>query len=451
MGFLELLSVASLPVIKVLLVTAIGLFLALDNISILGEDARNTVNQLVFYVFNPSLVGTNLAKTITFESVVQLWFMPVNIFATFIIGSALGWILIKMTRPPKPMEGLILGCCSAVDLRIIKASDLSAVLPLSDRNLGYFPIIIVPAICEESGSPFGDPSVCFQYGMAYASLSMAIGAVFIWSYVYNIMRISLSSIKREDTTIDDSSLLKASGEISVSHQDNVSETLNPTKDAMDDAYTLLLPEAESKEKVSVSSKIKQRLRTILDNINLKAMFAPSTLGAIAGFMIGVISPLRNFIIGSNAPLHVIEESVSTLGEVAVPTLTLIMGANLLIGMKGTSTPIWTIVGIIAVRYILLPLLGVAVVKGAIHFRLVHSDALYQFMLLLQYALPPAMNIGTMAQLFGAGKSECSVIMLWTYALASVAVTLWSRMGEKYKRLPKLLQFGVVGYVAGFLS
>jgi len=33
--------------------------------------------------------------------------------------------------------------------------------------------------------------------------------------------------------------------------------------------------------------------------------------------------------------------------------------------------------------------------------------------------------GTIAQLFGAGESECSVMMLWTYALASIAVTLWS--------------------------
>lgn len=33
--------------------------------------------------------------------------------------------------------------------------------------------------------------------------------------------------------------------------------------------------------------------------------------------------------------------------------------------------------------------------------------------------------GTITQLFGAGESECSVIMLWTYALASVSITLWS--------------------------
>jgi len=46
MGFLQLLSVASFPVIKVLLVTAVGLFLALDDISILGEDTKKRVNQV---------------------------------------------------------------------------------------------------------------------------------------------------------------------------------------------------------------------------------------------------------------------------------------------------------------------------------------------------------------------------------------------------------------------
>lgn len=39
--------------------------------------------------------------------------MPVNILSTFILGSALAWIVIKITRPPKNLEGLILGCCSA--------------------------------------------------------------------------------------------------------------------------------------------------------------------------------------------------------------------------------------------------------------------------------------------------------------------------------------------------
>ncbi|KAI4314682.1 hypothetical protein L6164_027569 [Bauhinia variegata] len=399
MGLLQLFLVASFPVIKVLLVTALGLFLALDHINILGEDARKLVNHIVFYVFNPSLVGSNLANTITYESFLLLWFMPVNILGTFVIGSALGWLLIKITRAPKHLKGLILGCCSA-------------------GNLGNLPIIIIPSMCKEKGSPFGDPDVCYKYGMAYASLSMAMGAVFLWSYVFNIMRI----YSREEANIsNDSAKLKES------LPEKCSETLDPPNDTMDDAYTLLLPDTGSEEKVQVplSHKIKHYVRMISSSVNFQAMFAPSTIGALAGFVIGVVTPIRSFLIGSDAPLRVFTESASMIGEAGIPTVTLILGANLLKGLKGTGKLFPTIVGIIAVRYIFLPVLGVLVVKGATHLGLVPSDPLFRFMLLLQYALPPAMNIGTIAQLFGAGQSECSVIMLWTYALASIAMTLWS--------------------------
>ena len=34
-------------------------------------------------------------------------------------------------------------------------------------------------------------------------------------------------------------------------------------------------------------------------------------------------------------------------------------------------------------------------------------------------------VGTITQLFGAGESECSVIMMWSYGLASVSLTVWS--------------------------
>ncbi|WJX55980.1 hypothetical protein P8452_41688 [Trifolium repens] len=408
MGFLELFSVASFPVIKILIVTAIGLLLALDNINLLGKDARNQTNHLVHYVFNPALIGGNLAETVTSENVVLLWFMPVNILVTFLLGSVLGWILIKLTRPPKTIEGLIVGVCSA-------------------GNLGNLPIIIIPAICKDKGSPFGDPDVCYQYGMAYASLSMAIGAIFIWTYVYNIMRISSSKVQKEGNKSSESITLEASRDVSESFIEEESEAINAVKGNVDDSYILLISKSESEQKMKghILDKMKHQCGMILSNPNFRGIFSPATLGAIVGFIVGVVPKLRSLMIGSNAPLHVIEDSTSMLGEAAIPTITLIMGANLLKGLKGASTPFWTIIGIIAVRYILLPMFGILIVKGATQLGLVQVDPLYQFILLLQYALPPAMGIGTIAQLFGAGESECSIIMLWTYALASIAVTLWS--------------------------
>ncbi|KAK7386627.1 hypothetical protein VNO78_26961 [Psophocarpus tetragonolobus] len=135
-------------------------------------------------------------------------------------------------------------------------------------------MIIIPAICKQKGSPFGEPDLCHQYGMAYAALSMAIGAVFLWSYVYNIMRISLRKIQNEGSTSNGSNMLK-------SDPTNFSLTLNPNKDTLDDnSYSILLPDTESEEKVSFPRKIKHYLRMISSNLNFKFMFAPSALGAV---------------------------------------------------------------------------------------------------------------------------------------------------------------------------
>ncbi|KAM3710039.1 hypothetical protein ACJW31_02G219500 [Castanea mollissima] len=408
MGLVDLFFVASAPVLKVLLLTALGSFLALERMDILGENAMKQLNTVVFFVFNPALVSSNLAKTITFEGVVLLWFMPFNVLGTFLIGSALGWVLIKITRPPQHLKGLILGCCAA-------------------GNMGNLPIIIIPAVCREKGSPFGAPDVCHTYGMAYASLSMAIGAIYLWSYVYNIVRIFSSKVNEKVNADEFTSNKKPNGATSKLLHGNSSEAVLPSENcsvSVDNTTKLMLPSEEEK-KGPILYAIKHYLRVFSGKINLKALFAPSTTGAMVGFIIGVVPQIRNLIIGGDAPLRVVLDSASFLGEAAIPTLTLILGGNLLKGLKGSGILQPLIFGIIAVRYIFLPLLGIIIVKSAIRFGLVHSDPLYQFVLLLQYALPPAMNIGTITQLFGAGKSECSVIMLWTYAFASVSLTLWS--------------------------
>ncbi|KAK9164784.1 hypothetical protein Syun_005686 [Stephania yunnanensis] len=404
MRFLDLFVTASIPVLEVLLVTALGSFLAIDTVNILGEEARTHLNKVVFYVFNPPLVASKLAKTITVESVIRMWFMPVNILLTFIIGSLFGWMLILITKAPSHLRGLVLGCCAA-------------------GNLGNLLLVIIPAVCKEKSSPFGDPNVCQEYGMAYASLSLAVGAVYLWSYVYNIVRV-FSIPKNKGVEV-----FAESSEVTAS---SYKEALLPSKDFStandyEDKFTLPYNISEETLQVSVFSKIGCQLKLLAKKINLKRLLAPSTVGAFFGFFIGLVPFVRRLIIGNDAPFRVIQDSASLLGDGAIPAVTLILGGNLVKGLKGSGIRKSLIIGIVAVRYILLPLSGIGIVKLASHFGLIHSDPLYQFVLMLQFSLPPAMNIGTMTQLFGAGESECSVIMLWTYSVASVFLTLWSTL------------------------
>lgn len=407
MALLDLFIVALMPVLKVLLITALGSLLATAQVDILGEEARKHLNNIVFFVFNPALVFSYLAKSITYESMASLWFMPCNLLLTFILGSALGWMLIRFSRAPDHLQGLVLGCCAA-------------------GNLGNMPLIIIPAVCREKGSPFGDPESCNTHGMAYASLSMAIGAIYMWSYVYNIMRL-FSSRNYQGSEPD----------VSMPCIHSAGENRNPSKiqrlellplqqfSSVEDHIEVDVSTFEQTRKVHVPAKVKKFLRMVRTNINPRTLFAPSIIGAIVGFIIGTTPPLRKATIGDSAPLHVVQDSASLLGDAAIPTVTLLLGANLLRGLKGSSIHPPVVIGILAVRYIALPLLGMVIVRGAVYLGLVQSDPLYQFVLLLQFALPTAMNIGTMTQLFGAGEAECSVILLWTYVLAAVSLTLWS--------------------------
>ncbi|KAF8011234.1 hypothetical protein BT93_J1748 [Corymbia citriodora subsp. variegata] len=264
MGFLDLLVIASMPVLKTLLVTALGLYLALESVDVMGESARKQLNRVGYFVFSPALVGSTLARTVTSENIVQLWFMPVNILITFIIGSALGWILVKVTQAPQHVRGLILGCCAA-------------------GNLGHLPLIIIPALCNEQGSPFGVPDVCHKYGMAYASITMAVGAVYLWSYVFNIVRMSASNIKREDEKIDLSVKDKESTIDSKKFVQDCTEALLPSTKCTStsdlDELTLPLVKPEGNSQISVAGLNMGQNKAML-NKDLKEYRSPDTVGTI---------------------------------------------------------------------------------------------------------------------------------------------------------------------------
>ncbi|KAJ0085959.1 hypothetical protein Patl1_09326 [Pistacia atlantica] len=342
MGLLDLFIAASIPVLKVLLITALGSYLTLDHVNILSEDARKHINNVVFYVFNPALVSSSLAGTITYESMVKLWFMPINVLITFLVGSILGWIVIKLTRPPSHLRGLIVGCCAA-------------------GNLGNLPLIILPAVCKEKE--------------VHSDLPMSV-APMDWLMLLCQWR---------STTESETGGKSFKGE-SNSGMGDCREPLLSSNDK------LALPQTTSE--VEVSCTMKERVKSVFKKINLKALFAPSTTGALAGFVIGLVPLIQKSLIGETAPLRVIQDSASLLGDGAIPH---------------RHTDCWSKPS-----------------QRSQRFGLVHSDdPLYEFVLLLQFAMPPAMNIGTITQLFGAGESECSVIMLWTYGLASISLTFWS--------------------------
>ncbi|XP_057251611.1 protein PIN-LIKES 7 isoform X2 [Beta vulgaris subsp. vulgaris] len=321
--------------------------------------------------------------------------MPINVGLTFIIGGALGWIAVKLLKPGLHLEGLVIASCSAA-------------------NLGNLVLIVVPAICHEDGSPFGDDhAACSSIGLSYASFSMALGGFYIWTYTFHLIRSSSVKFKA----------LKAAEQ---------EASRDPNKDLEANAKTHLLdeeiqgydaenhPVSHEKKSVPIWRKIVELLRQIVEEL-----MAPPTIAAVIGLIFGSITWLKGLIIGDNAPLRVIQDCINLLGNGLLPCIILILGGNLIQGLRSAKIKTTMILGILFVKYLLLPIIGIGVVKAADSFGFLPPDPLYHFVLMLQFTLPPAMSIGTMAQLFDVGQEECSVIFLWTYVFAALALTFWS--------------------------
>ncbi|KAK8935111.1 hypothetical protein KSP39_PZI012892 [Platanthera zijinensis] len=243
MEFLSLLVAASMPVLQLLLIGFLGAFLAYKFSTVFSDNVRRNMNK-VNTPFNNRKSGKHFSFFYALTIYIRRWYMPVNIGITFLIGGILGWIAVKILRPARHLEGLIIANCSA-------------------GNLGNLMLMIVPAVCDQPGNPFGDQSTCRARGLSYVSTSMAV---------------------------------------------------------------------------------------------------------LAGFAVGAVPWLKSLIIGSRAPLRVIQDSLETLGNGTLPCTTLILGGNLTRGISFS---------------------------------------------------------GVMAQLFGVGQEESSVIFLWMYLLSAFALTAWS--------------------------
>ncbi|KAK3150362.1 hypothetical protein QOZ80_3AG0232260 [Eleusine coracana subsp. coracana] len=307
--------------------------------------------------------------------------MPVNMGIVFSIGAVLGWIAVKAFRPGEHLQGLVIACCSS-------------------GNWGTIPLMIIPANCNEEDNPFGDANTCNSLGLSYVSLSMALGNFYIWTHSYSIMKRSAELYKE---------MFKYSTPIyTVKEERSGRDT--------DNSYVAFLPLTSENRYENVRSNLTsssgdlstclinyfRRTKDLLVEV-LKELWSPPSAAALMGFT----------------------DSAKLLGNAAIPCTVLILGGNLTKGIGRTLIKPLVVLSIIVIRFIVLPACGIGIVAAADKLGFLPRSPLYRYVLLLQSTVPPAMSIGTIAQLFDVGEEECSIIFLWTHLVAALALTLWS--------------------------
>lgn len=429
----DLLS-AIIPLMKLLSLTVIGLVLAHPKTQIIPRATFRLLSKLVFALFLPCLIFTELGESITLENFADWWFIPVNVLVSTAIGCVLGFLVVVICRPPPQFRRF-------------------TIIMTAFGNTGNLPLAIVGSVCHTADNPFG--SHCHSRGVAYVSFSSWVSVILVYTLVYHMMEPPLEYYEiveeegeiveeggeiAEEQAVNDASrplLVEAEWPGIEDKETEHSKTpfiarifqniSNVSQTSFPDVETTGEGGANSPRSIRclAEPKVVRRMRIVAEQTPIQHILQPPTIASLLAIIIGTVPQLKAFLFGYDAPLSFVTDSLEILGGATVPSVMLILGGMLAEGPNDSKLGLRTTVGISIARLLVLPVLGIGVValSDKLNF-LVHGDAMYRFVLLMQYTTPSAILLGAIASLRGYAVSEASALLFWQHVFALFSLSVY---------------------------
>lgn len=385
----QMLKFSTLPIAKVFVMCLLGFILASKYVNILTPSGRKLLNGLVFTLFLPCLIFTQLGRAVTLQKMLEWWFIPMNIVCGTISGSLIGFGVALCVRPPKDYFKF-------------------TIVQIGIGNIGNVPLVLIGAMCRDKNNPFGESNICNETGSAYISFGQWVGAVILYTYVFYM----LSPPATTDSMVDGT-------------QPNT-EIPDSTK------VPLLAAEEGIVDHVSKPSDWRSRAKEVMAEVSLflerskiKQIIQPPIIASILALVIGITPFLKHLILTDDAPLFFITDSCVILGGAMIPCIMLALGGNLIGGPANSKLGLRTTAAIIFARLMLVPPAGLGIVTLADKLGfLPANDKMFRFVLLLQHTMPTSILAGAVANLRGFAEKEASAILFWVHIFAMFSMTLW---------------------------
>ncbi|KAH6788164.1 Auxin efflux carrier family protein [Perilla frutescens var. hirtella] len=388
-------KIAVLPIAKVFTMCFLGFLMASKFVNILPSNGRKLLNGLVFSLLLPCLIFSQLGQAITFEKMIEWWFIPVNVVIASITGSIIGFLVASIVRPPYPYFKF-------------------TVVQIGIGNIGNVPLVLIAALCRDKSNPFGDTDKCSQDGNAYISFGQWVGAIILYTYVFQMLAPPPGGYDAED------------GNMSLKNP----ASSNPRALSNDDSPERLPLLAEEATPVYSSSTKKEQIKVffkyIYEKLKLKQIIQPPIIASVVAIFIGCVPFLKKLIFTPDAPLYFFTDSCMILGEAMIPCILLALGGNLVDGPGPGSSKVGarTTAAIIFGRLCLVPPTGLGIVMLADKLGfLPPGDKMFRFVLLLQHTMPTSVLAGAVANLRGCGKEAASVLF-WVHIFAIFSMAGW---------------------------
>ncbi|XWS34522.1 hypothetical protein CRYUN_Cryun21dG0045600 [Craigia yunnanensis] len=433
----DLLS-AIVPLMKLLSLTVIGLVLAHPKTKIIPKATFKLLSKLVFAIFLPCLIFTELGESITLDSIVQWWFIPVNVSISTFVGCLLGFLVVVICRPPPQYKRF-------------------TIIMTAFGNTGNLCIAIVESVCHTSNSPFGPH--CHSRGVAYVSFAQWVAVILVYTLVYHMMEPPLefyevvdggTEIEEQRPLNDISRPLLVEAEWPGIEQKETEHSKTPFIARIFKSFSsrsiTTLPDLDINGETGESSarfirclaepRVVRKIRIVAEQTPLQHILQPPIIASLLAIIVGTMPQLKAFVFGYDAPLSFITDSLEIIAGAMVPSVMLILGGMLAEGPNDSKLGLRTTIGITVARLLVLPLVGIGVVTLASKLNfLVPGDAMYTFVLLLQYTTPSAILLGATASLRSYAVSEASALLFWQHVFALFSLSLY--IVVYFKLLPNM--------------
>lgn len=179
---------------------------------------------------------------------------------------------------------------------------------------------------------------------------------------------------------------------------------------------------------------------------IKKSLSPPILGAFAALTISSVKPLQDLLMGDQAPLGLLFNSVANFAKACTPAALLVLAGSLAAGLKqpaaappaqdsapaaGGAPPVSQrkkLITIALARFLVSPLLCTALLLAGLKVGIlppVASDPILFFSLLVQASMPPAQNSVIMLQVVGKQEAagRLARLLFMAYALGIVPIGL----------------------------
>lgn len=418
------------PLMKLISLTVIGLLLAHPKTQLVPRATFRLLSKLVFALFLPCLIFTELGESITLDNIVRWWFIPVNVLLSTVIGSFIGYLVVLVCRPPPEFTRV-------------------TIVMTAFGNTGNLLLAIVSSVCHSKNNPFGPG--CHSRGVSYVSFAQWVAVILVYTVVYHMMEPPLEYYEVVEGESEIEEINVGSNDVSrpllveaewpgIEEKETehcktpfIARVFNSISSYSQSSFPEVVDfmgvtggESSSPRSLQclAEPRVIRRMRVVAEQTPVKHILQPPTIASLLAIVVGSVPQLKKIVFGYEAPLSFITDSLNIMASAMVPSVMLVLGGMLSEGPRESTLGLRTTIGITVARLLVLPLVGIGIVMSADKLGLISQDPMFKFVLLLQYSTPSAILLGAIASLRGYAVREASALLFWQHVFALLSLTFY---------------------------